>query len=104
MTHAVGISAVGTSLPEQVLTTTQLQDRVAAASGLRLTPGLFEQMSGIATRRVARDDEYASTLAVAAARAALAQARLDPFDLDLLVFASASRDMVEPATAHIVQA
>jgi acyl-CoA:acyl-CoA alkyltransferase len=35
---------------------------------------------------------------------ALAEAELDPFDIDLLVFASASRDMVEPATAHIVQA
>jgi 3-oxoacyl-[acyl-carrier-protein] synthase-3 len=100
----VGISAVGASLPDQVITSTALQDRIAAASGLTLTPGLFEQMSGIATRRMARDDEYASTLAIAAAREALATAQLDPFDIDLLLFASASRDVVEPATAHIVQA
>jgi acyl-CoA:acyl-CoA alkyltransferase len=103
-TTRVGITAVGTSLPDQVVTSTELQDRVATASGLDLTPGLFEQMTGIATRRIARDDEYSSTLAVAAARSALATAGLDPFDLDLLLFASASRDMVEPATAHIVQA
>lgn len=100
----VGISAVGASLPDQVVTSTELQDRIAAASGLSLTPGLFEQMSGIATRRMVRDDEYSSTLAVAAALEALAAAQLDPFDLDLLLFASASRDMVEPATAHVVQA
>src|SRR5262249_50413353 len=29
---------------------------------------------------------------------------VDPLELDLLLFASASRDMAEPATAHIVQA
>jgi 3-oxoacyl-[acyl-carrier-protein] synthase-3 len=53
---------------------------------------------------VAGPDEYASTLAVHAARRALAAADLDPLDVDLLLFASASRDMVEPATGHIVQA
>src|SRR5262249_28154325 len=51
-----------------------------------------------------RDDEYSSTLAVAAARQALEAAGLDPFDIDVLLFASATRDIVEPATAHIVQA
>jgi 3-oxoacyl-[acyl-carrier-protein] synthase-3 len=108
MTHTtlprVGISAVGVSLPEQTLTTIELQARVEAASGLALSPGIFEQMTGIGTRRVARDDEYSSTLAVEAARRALAVAGLDPLDVDLLVFASATRDIVEPATAHIVQA
>jgi 3-oxoacyl-[acyl-carrier-protein] synthase-3 len=34
----------------------------------------------------------------------LADARLDPLDVDLLLFASATRDMAEPATAHVVQA
>jgi 3-oxoacyl-[acyl-carrier-protein] synthase-3 len=53
---------------------------------------------------MARSDEYASTLALRAGRRALANASLGPHDIDLLVFASASRDMVEPATAHIVQA
>jgi acyl-CoA:acyl-CoA alkyltransferase len=100
----VGITSVGASLPDQVVTTTELQARVATASGLPLSAGFFEQMSGIATRRMARDDEYSSTLAIAAAREALAAAELDPFDIDLLLFASASRDVVEPATAHIVQA
>ncbi|MGE5829272.1 MAG: 3-oxoacyl-ACP synthase III family protein [Micromonosporaceae bacterium] len=106
MTHTtrVGITAVGMSLPDQVVSSVELQERVGAASGLTLPSGLFEQMTGIATRRIARDDEYSSTLAIAAARSALTAAGLDPFDLDLLLFASASRDMVEPATSHIVQA
>lgn len=100
----VGVTAVGSCLPEQTITSTALQDRVARASGLAIPDGMFEQMTGIGTRHIAREDEYASTFAVAAARSALASAELDPLDIDLLLFASASRDIVEPATAHIVQA
>ncbi|GIJ55853.1 3-oxoacyl-ACP synthase III family protein [Virgisporangium aurantiacum] len=100
----VGITAVGAYLPERVLPTDALQQRVQRASGIRLPRGLFERMSGIAERRVAGPGEYASTLAVAAADRALRSADLDPLDIDVLLFASASRDLVEPATAHIVQA
>ncbi len=100
----VGITAVGSSLPAHELSSAALQDRIEAASGFPLPPGLVEQMTGIHTRRMAADDEYASTFAVRAGRLALQRAGLDPFDLDLLVFASATRDVVEPATAHIVQA
>jgi 3-oxoacyl-[acyl-carrier-protein] synthase III len=99
----VGITAVAHVLPEREVTTAELQDRVAAASGLRLPPGLFAVTTGIERRRIADDDEYASSLATAAARLALDSAGLDALDVDLLLFASASRDMVEPATAHVVQ-
>jgi acyl-CoA:acyl-CoA alkyltransferase len=98
----VGITAVASALPETEVTTTQLQDRVAAASDLPLPAGMLQRATGIARRRVAADDEYASTLALAAARRVLAGR--DPLAVDLLLFASATRDMVEPATAHIVQA
>jgi 3-oxoacyl-[acyl-carrier-protein] synthase-3 len=77
---------------------------VQRASRIRLPRGLFERMSGIAKRHVAGPGEYASTLAAAAADKALRAADLDPLDIDVLLFASASRDLVEPATAHIVQA
>lgn len=100
----VGITAVGASLPERVLATADLERQVAQASGFALPSGIFTSMTGIERRRVATDDEYASTLAVAAARQALTAADLTPADIDLLIFASATRDVVEPATAHIVQA
>lgn len=48
--------------------------------------------------------EYASDLAIDAGRQVLEQAGLDVLDVDLLLFASATRDMAEPATAHVVQA
>ncbi|MFV2021057.1 3-oxoacyl-ACP synthase III family protein [Micromonospora sp. LOL_023] len=103
-TPRVGITGVGVSLPDRVLATADLQDRIAAASDIPLPPGLFGTVTGIERRRVAGDDEYASTFAVRAARRALAAAGREPAELDLLLFASASRDLVEPATAHIVQA
>ncbi|WP_263104342.1 3-oxoacyl-ACP synthase III family protein [Kitasatospora sp. DSM 101779] len=101
---SVGITAVGAGLPARVLTSQQLQDEVVAGSGLRLPERMFEKATGIATRRFAADDEYASTLALAAARRALDSAGHHPLDIDLLVYASATRDVCEPATAHLVQA
>src|SRR3712207_3012855 len=100
----VGITAVGAHLPERVVTTAELQHGVQRASRVRLPRGLFEKASGVVRRHVAGPGEYASTLATAAADKALRSADLDPLDIDVLLFASASRDVVEPATAHIVQA
>jgi 3-oxoacyl-[acyl-carrier-protein] synthase-3 len=100
----VGITGVGASLPERVLSTTDLQRQVEQASELTLPAGLFAMVTGIDRRRVAADDEYASTLAIRAGRQALDEANLGPDDIDLLLFASATRDVAEPATAHIVQA
>jgi 3-oxoacyl-[acyl-carrier-protein] synthase III len=100
----VGITGVAGYLPARVVGTAELQERVAAASGLPLPAGMFAQATGIDRRRVAGPQEYASDLAIGAARRVLADADLDPLDIDLLLFASATRDMVEPATAHVVQA
>lgn len=100
----VGITAAAAALPERVVTSAELQEQVERESGITLPPRLFSRMTGIDTRRVAGPDEHASTLAVRAARAVLRSAAADPEDIDLLIFASASRDMAEPATAHIVQA
>jgi 3-oxoacyl-[acyl-carrier-protein] synthase-3 len=94
----VGITGVGAHLPEHEVTTAALQERIG-----KLPRGLLARLTGIERRRIAAADEYASTLGLHAARAALADADLDPLDIDLLLFASASRDMVEPATAHILQ-
>ncbi|MFB7463212.1 3-oxoacyl-ACP synthase III family protein [Streptomyces sp. NPDC056224] len=99
-----GITAVGSLLPEEIVSSRSLQREVARRTGLALPPTLLTQATGIVSRRVAGEGVYASTLAVGAARRALDAAGLCPLDIDLLVFASASRDMVEPATAHIVQA
>ncbi|MEV7794799.1 ketoacyl-ACP synthase III [Streptomyces sp. NPDC087512] len=104
MSRRVGITAVASSLPEREVTSSRLQERISASSGLSLPARMLERATGIVSRRTAAEDEYASTLAVRAARTALERAGLHPYDVDLLVFASATRDVAEPATAHIVQA
>ncbi|ANP51611.1 3-oxoacyl-[acyl-carrier-protein] synthase-3 [Streptomyces griseochromogenes] len=100
----VGITAVASCLPELEVTSHDLQEQITMASGLRLPARMLERVTGIVSRRSVAEGEYASTLAVRAARTALSRAGLNPYDVDLLVFASATRDVAEPATAHIVQA
>ncbi|WP_067812439.1 3-oxoacyl-ACP synthase III family protein [Actinomadura kijaniata] len=99
------IAAVAAHLPERTLTSAEVEARVDAASpAFRPHPTIVERMTGIRSRHVMDDDQQASDLAVAAARTALADRGLPADRLDLLVFGSASQDLVEPATAHIVAA
>ncbi|MEU7895491.1 ketoacyl-ACP synthase III [Nonomuraea sp. NPDC049152] len=85
---------IATYLPGLTLTSSDVEERI---EGFRAPRGLIERLTGIRRRHVAADGQQASDLAVEAAR------QLDT-DVDLLIFASASQDMVEPATAHIVAA
>ncbi|HEX2315856.1 MAG TPA: 3-oxoacyl-[acyl-carrier-protein] synthase III C-terminal domain-containing protein [Thermomonospora sp.] len=101
----VGVTGVAAWLPEDLVGSREVEERVArAGDGFRPLSGIVARMTGIDTRHVAADDQQASDLAVAAARRLLRRRGLTPGDLDLLVFGSASQDMVEPATAHIVAA
>lgn len=59
--------------------------------------------TGIRERRRAAPDEFTSTLAVNAAREALAEAGLRPTDLGVIVCATATGDYQFPSTASIVQ-
>lgn len=65
---------------------------------------MVSRLTGVRTVHVADDDQQASDLAVAASRTLLERAGLGPQDVDLLIFASATQDMIEPATSHITAA
>lgn len=93
------IAAVGAYLPEQILTSEQVERRI---EGYTPQPGIVQQLSGVRARHVARDDQQCSDLAIEAIRRLDPAA--DPATADLLIFASASQDLIEPATAHIVAA
>jgi 3-oxoacyl-[acyl-carrier-protein] synthase-3 len=62
------------------------------------------QRTGIHARHVAAEGEMTSDLAIAASRAALSNAGLEPGDIDLVVLATSTPDNTFPATATTVQA
>ncbi len=89
-------------LPENTRTTVQTErDLREGNPGLSLATGLIGRMTGVERVHVRPEGWQTSDLAVAAARVALAESPGDP---DLLIFASASQDLIEPATSHIVAA
>jgi 3-oxoacyl-[acyl-carrier-protein] synthase-3 len=65
---------------------------------------MVSRLTGVRRVHVADADQQASDLAVAASRTVLDRAGLGPQDIDLLIFASATQDMIEPATSHITAA
>lgn len=97
------IAGVEVHLPGHRVGTAEVEARIGA-SGWSPPVGMVHRLTGITARHVAGEHEQASDLAVAAARKLLAATGTAVDDVDLLLFASASQDMVEPATAHIVAA
>ncbi|GAA0395409.1 ketoacyl-ACP synthase III [Streptomyces luteireticuli] len=103
MTSHSRIGAVAVHLPERRLSVTDIEERTAARNPeLDLPRGLIERLTGVRNRHVAPEDWQASDLAVAASLKLFEQVGLRPGDIDLVVFAAASGDVLEPATAHIV--
>ena len=92
----VGITGVGAYAPARVLTNADLE-RMVDTSDEWIT-----DRTGIRERRIAADDEAASDLALPAARKALDAAGVEPGDLDLVLVATSTPDMLFPATATIV--
>jgi 3-oxoacyl-(acyl-carrier-protein) synthase III len=97
------IAGVGTYLPDWVVASSELEDELRS-SGVAIPSGFIERATGIESRRHVLPGENASDLAVAASREALTSAGLSAEDVDILIFAAASHDVTEPATANIVQA
>lgn len=106
-TVRAGIAGVASYLPERVVTSEDVERRIAEASrkhGFVPRPGIVEELTGVRERRYKEPSQNASDLAVEAARRALESSGVEIGEIDLLVFASSSQDLIEPATAHIVSA
>lgn len=104
MSAKVKIVGVASFLPNTRLTSIELEKRILEESGdIRLPLGSIEILTGVRERRVLNTELNASDLAVEAAKKALKNASLKTKDIDCLIFAAASGDIAEPATANIVQ-
>lgn len=100
-----GVALLATSfhVPDHVVSSDEVQDRVLAAGGLRLPKGLVEAVTGIVERRHVQPGTLPSDLAAIAALDALDRAGVCAAEIDLLVHAANARDLGEPATANVVQ-
>lgn len=91
------IVGTGSYLPPQVVTNKDLEKKVDTSDQW------IVERTGIRERRVAGPEETTSTMALEAARRALAAAELQPQDIDLIIVATTTPDLVFPATACLLQ-
>lgn len=91
------ILGTGSYAPARVLTNDELSTVVETSDEWIRT------RTGIRERRIAGETELTSDLAVEAARAALADAKLTPTEVDLVIVATVTPDSPMPATACLVQ-
>jgi len=94
---AVAIIGTGAYLPEKILTNADLEKMVDTNDEWIVT------RTGIKERRIARDDEPTSEMAVAASKQALESAGVAGKDVDLIIVATITPDMPFPSTACMVQ-
>ena len=92
------VKGCGGYLPRRVLTNDDL------AKMVETTDAWITARTGIKERHIAASDELTSTMGTAAARAALADAGLEPDDIDLIILATSTPDQTFPATAVTIQA
>jgi 3-oxoacyl-[acyl-carrier-protein] synthase-3 len=88
----------GAYLPERILANDELAQMVETSDQW------IAQRTGIRARHIAAPGELTSDLGLAAARAAIADAAIDPQTIDLIVLGTSTPDNTFPATAVSIQA
>ena len=94
--HAA-ITGLGVAVPQKVMSNADFEKI------LDTSDEWIVQRTGIRDRRVVSSGESTATLATDAARCALAEAKVEPKDLDLIICATVTPEMLFPATACFVQ-
>jgi 3-oxoacyl-[acyl-carrier-protein] synthase-3 len=95
--RAVGIIGVGMYVPKKVLTNDDLEKMVDTSDEWITT------RTGIKKRRIVPPGTPVSTLATEAAKRALADAKLKPEDVELIIVGTVTPDMQFPSTACFLQ-
>ncbi|WP_227766724.1 beta-ketoacyl-ACP synthase III [Zhaonella formicivorans] len=95
--RGVAIVGTGSAVPERVLTNDDLAKMVDT------NDEWIRTRTGICERRIADANTATSDLCVLAAKRAIADAGISPGELDLIIVATVTPDMMFPATACLVQ-
>lgn len=91
------ITGVGGYVPDYVLSNKELETMVETSDEW------ITSRTGIKERRILKgEDQGVSVLGIAAVKDMLAKTKIDPKEIDLLIFATVTADMTFPATANIV--
>lgn len=99
----VCIEAFGYTLPEEVVTSDEIEERLAPLyQRLHLPAGRLELMTGIRERRFFPDGVLPGTISVESARKAIESSGIPIEMFGALVHGSVCRDQLEPATAAAV--
>jgi 3-oxoacyl-[acyl-carrier-protein] synthase-3 len=102
MTRYSRITGTGSYLPPRRLTNADLVAELAA-KGLETSDEWIVERTGIRARHFAEPDVTSSDLGAEAARRAMEAAGVLPADIDLVIFATSTPDMVFPSAACILQ-
>jgi acyl-CoA:acyl-CoA alkyltransferase len=96
----VRLESFGYTLPDEIVTTTELEQRLAPLyERLRLPEGRLELMTGIRERRFFPAGTRPSTVSIESGRRAMEASGIDRRHFGALIHGSVCRDFLEPATA-----
>ena len=96
MTYA-RIVGTGSYLPEKVLSNAEIAERIDTSDEWIVV------RTGIRARHIAAEQEKTSDLALAASQRAIAAAGIDKADIDLIIVATSTPDMIFPSAACVLQ-
>ena len=96
------ITGTGSYLPPHRLSNADLVARLAS-QGVETSDEWIVERTGICARHFVEDGVFSSDLGLEAARSALQAAGKSPQDVDLIIVATSTPDMVFPSTACILQ-
>ena len=91
------ITGTGGYLPERILTNADLEKMVDTSDEW------IKSRTGISKRHIAADEETTCDLAEQAARKAIDAANITPDEIDMIIVATTTPDMVFPSTACLLQ-
>jgi 3-oxoacyl-[acyl-carrier-protein] synthase-3 len=92
----ISITGLGCYVPERVLSNAEL------ATIVDTSDEWIQERTGIRERRIAAPEEALTDLALPAVHTALAQAQVEPKDIDLLVCATVTPDMMFPTASALI--
>ena len=102
MTRYSRIIGTGSYLPPRKVSNAQMVAQLAKL-GIESSEPWITERTGIGSRHFVDDGVYSSDLAFAASKQALSAAGVEPQEIDLIIVATSTPDMIFPSTACILQ-